>query len=357
MIKIVYIGWLNSQNIGDELMLEVFKELCDKYLKLNETQISFANIGVTIDEIEDYDTIILGGGSILLENTIDVLYKAVNKNKKVIIWGSGYDWINKDFIPSLIDSNIPCYILPFKDEIKLIEIIKKSKFIGVRGPLTKALFKNSSNNINKINVIGDIAFLLKPSALSSNCPILSLDYSEKVIAINWGTTFNKLYGNNELNVENSLVSICKKLIENKHKIYIYTMWPTDIDSCINLYKKINDCNNVILDFNKYNGGQIISILEKCIFSINFKLHASILSAVASTPFVCLGYRFKCFDFIKSIDCDELIVATDSSNLEEDINTTINLIESKHDYICSKINNNISIYANSFEETFKNIILN
>ena len=34
MKRILYIGWLGSNNIGDELMWEIFNDLCSEYLDL-----------------------------------------------------------------------------------------------------------------------------------------------------------------------------------------------------------------------------------------------------------------------------------------------------------------------------------
>lgn len=352
MKKIIYIGWLNSKNVGDDLMIDIFNNFCDKYLSKNDYEIHSANIGVSIEELELYDTIVLGGGSIILDNTIDVLYEAVKRGKKVVVWGSGYDWIREEYIGDLKNTNKPQYILSFSDEIKLGEIIKKAEFFGIRGPLTKTLLKNSGINIDNLKVVGDIGFCLEPSPIDDSCPIFSFKDSDKVVAINWGTTLNRLYGEDEIKVENSLVDVCTSLIKRGYKIYIYTVWPVDMDRCISLYKKINDYNNVILDFRAYTGGELLSILKKCTFSINFKLHSNIISAVAGVPFVCLGYRFKCFDFVSSIDSDELIVSTSSENLEKDIEEVINIIENNYLQICSKFNKKISDYKEGIEKAFR-----
>jgi len=63
---------------------------------------------------------------------------------------------------------------------------------------------------------------------------------------------------------------------------------------------------------------VMNMLQHCTFTINLKLHANYLSLGAGVPFVALGYRFKVFDFFKSLELDDFIIATD----EEDISSKL-----------------------------------
>lgn len=71
-------------------------------------------------------------------------------------------------------------------------------------------------------------------------------------------------------------------------------------------------------------------------TINFKLHANVLSAACGIPFVCLAYRFKCVDFIHSLDVAELAVTTDEQDLAQRILSRAKYAISYKDTIRSSI---------------------
>ncbi|MDQ1004181.1 polysaccharide pyruvyl transferase WcaK-like protein [Neobacillus niacini] len=71
-------------------------------------------------------------------------------------------------------------------------------------------------------------------------------------------------------------------------------------------------------------------MQKCTFTINLKLHANVLSAVAGIPFIALGYRFKTFDFAISIGLGDLVVPTDDSNIHRSILNLVDYIEEHQD---------------------------
>jgi hypothetical protein len=92
MNSILYLGWLGYNNLGDELMREIFKELCGEYLG-NKYKVTPSPPDIRLDDIEEYDTIVLGGGSILLPDYINWVHQAMEMDKKIVVWGSGYDWL------------------------------------------------------------------------------------------------------------------------------------------------------------------------------------------------------------------------------------------------------------------------
>src|SRR5674536_243097 len=107
MKKILYLGWLGFNNIGDELMWEIFRDLCNEYLDLAKYEIIPSKSDVDLKNIAPYDCIILGGGSLLLPGYIDILHQCLKQGKQVMVWGSGYDWADKSFIKIIEDAKIP----------------------------------------------------------------------------------------------------------------------------------------------------------------------------------------------------------------------------------------------------------
>lgn len=326
MKKILYIGWIGYNNLGDELLWHIFRDTCTKYLDKNKITLKPSKPGTDLKNIEEYDTVVLGGGSLLLPGYLQILQNAIHRGKSVLIWGSGLDWIEEHTLDLLVNNQLSSLEQNFKqkDVDVLEEVLEHAIFVGVRGPLTKKAIEImvGKEKSRKVKVIGDPALLLR------NTHLLQTQEKEKIIGINWGTTFNRLYGANENLVEEQLVETAKSLINKGYKILIYTVWTNDIPHCERLYNKINNPDNVALDKNLYTEQQLITQLSKCTATINFKLHANLLSLSANVPSIPLGYRFKVFDFAALLGLPHLVVSTSSKTLTADLLDRISLIERK-----------------------------
>ncbi|MGL5693221.1 MAG: polysaccharide pyruvyl transferase family protein, partial [Peptostreptococcaceae bacterium] len=326
MNKIFYIGDLEYKSLDNELRFECFKRLFYKYLDYDKYSLVYSNPNINLYDIDDYQTIVLGGGSILLDDYINIIYNGMQKNKNIIIWGSGCDLSSKEFINILENTNDPPYLYSYSIEEKLQELSSYCKYFGISGPLTYKLLNKSFIDTSNILISGDPGFLLSEKKINKSNPIFKFSDKEKIIALNWGTCENGIYGENELFIEDILSKTCNTLIDRGYKIYIYPLYKNDISACQDLYKKIKQNNNdVILDTNIYSSGEILSILKRCYISINLKLHGSIISSVANVPFICLGYSFKCVDFVKSIGCDDLLIFTDEISSYQNLIDKINYI--------------------------------
>lgn len=342
-MKILYIAWIGMNNTGDELMFDIFKE---KYGNGNE--IVGKNCPAEFSDFEGFDLVCLGGGSILLEGYINIMYEAMRQGKKIMVWGSSYDeLLGEDFIDVLEKSSIPIYIYSDFTEEKLNEVAKNAVFFGVRGPLTYKILEKSNVDMTNVVVSGDVGMLLKGKGMGGTN--FNFDNKDKVVAVNTGTSFNRIYGGREDLVQKALAQSCEKLLKKGYKIYLYALWHEDLDMLLDLYKELDDKENVTLDIFIRRGNEIFTILEKCVFTINLKLHASIISATAGTPFISLGYRLKAYDFVKSIDCEELNISTGVDNLEEEIDKRVKYIEENQAYIIKKISDNINKYKKILNE--------
>lgn len=351
-MKILYLGWVGADNIGDQLMFDNFKKLCsDKYGE--ECTVTPLFCGEEYDDFDNYDLVCLGGGSILLEGFIGVLYRAVKAGKKVMVWGAGYDdLLGKEFIERIETSYISPYIYSDLTEVKLNEIAKKTDFFGVRGPLTYKILEKSNIDMTNVVISGDPGFLLEGTQLYEKGTNLNFSKKDKVVGINMGTSYNRIYGGREDIVSEALIKVCGNLLRKGYKLYIYSMWPTDLDYALDIYKRLPESENVILDIVIHSGEELVSIMENCVLTINLKLHGNIASAIAKVPFVCLGYRLKAYDLLKSIDCEELNVPTDTENLEDEIEKCIDYIQNNEEILLKKIEENIARYITVLKKSIK-----
>ncbi|WNF25099.1 polysaccharide pyruvyl transferase family protein [Mesobacillus jeotgali] len=361
--KILYIGWIGHKNLGDDLMWELFSEYFEEKFGKQDWELhgTLRKPAKEFD-LDTFDLIVLGGGSIICKDHIPFLHRAVEKGKKVMIWGSGIDLINKKDVPLLEAGkkiNVQDYYSINLQE-KLNEVIEQAEFFGVRGPLTYEIIKQMGANEKKVMISGDPAFLLTSrSNIDKEAKEAILPFKgNKIIGVNWGTSYNYLYGGNEGAVENQLAEALKALIQKGYKVYLYTVWDQDIPSVKQLYKKINDQQNVIIDTNLHDKNFLIDLLSHFHFTINFKLHANYLSLGAETPPIPLAYRFKVIDFAQSIDLDRFIISTDSKTIKDEIlkhESTINL---ERESIVEKMKNKKAEYMNLISEPFtKNLYFN
>ncbi|MGG5460995.1 hypothetical protein [Clostridium sp. B9] len=60
-MKILYIGWVGSKNIGDELMLDCFKNLAKEKFGMG-CVVHGIMCGENFNDFDKYDVVCLGGG-------------------------------------------------------------------------------------------------------------------------------------------------------------------------------------------------------------------------------------------------------------------------------------------------------
>lgn len=298
-------------------MWKVFEKLSLKYLDPKKHQLVPLMPDIDKQNVQPYDLIVLGGGSIIHPNYINILHRGIQQKKKVMIWGSGIDSLDKQYIQSYMNRK-EAIASPFSKDTheKLKEVIEKSVYVGVRGPLTRYILQNSITD-KPIEQSLDPGLLIEPHN-HLNEELKKWKGHKKLIGLNWGTSYNKIFGGSEVQVEDYLVRVARKLIQSGYKIYMYIVWWRDRLPASRLYKKIGDPHNVILDETVHSEYELMTRIKQCELTINFKLHANILSAVTGVPFVALGYRMKVLDFALSVDLPKFVISTDCLDMDEKI---------------------------------------
>ncbi|GAC43299.1 polysaccharide pyruvyl transferase family protein [Paenibacillus popilliae] len=311
MKKILYLGWVGFNNLGDEWMRAMFEQLAKLHLSPEEYQIIPSVPGVDIKDMRKYDTIVMGGGSLLVPGYLDILHEAVRQEKRVLIWGSGHDRLN----PFSFGSNAAPESKGFC--LKMREVVEHAAYCGVRGPWTFEYMRQIGVAMNRVTLSGDPAMLSSPPTSDAD----DEQTGERWIGINWGTSYNRIYGKDEAYVENQIASAAGFLIREGYKIVVYPVWGPDREACKRLCNKIAVSDQVVYDPGVHSYEKYLQRIKRFDLTINFKLHANILSAAADVPFVCLGYRFKSFDFAHSIRLPRLAISTDAEQLAERIRDT------------------------------------
>ncbi|HEO8420466.1 TPA: polysaccharide pyruvyl transferase family protein [Yersinia enterocolitica] len=340
-MKVLYLGYLGVNNIGDEVCYEAFAQACKRWLKEEDYSLFTypINSDKTLKEfyaLKPFDVVILGGGSLFQGNFfIDLALEAIELKLPLYCYGTGIDYMTEDTIESFKKGAFQLSSTTFNNkEInseKIKKVIEYSAFAGLRGPLTLKYIKSlNPSPASNYQIIGDSGMLFTPLKDDYIKKTYLNNVSQKIIAVNWGTTQNILFGYDEYKLKNQMIQACKDLLKKGYQIVIFPMWDVDVAYCRDLYNSIKENGKVTFIPEVCTASQIYHFLSLCHFSLNLKLHANVLSASSGTPFVQLAYRSKGVDFAASIHQLPYTVLTNTNNLSE-------TIEEKEFYLTSNKN--------------------
>ncbi|PWW02833.1 polysaccharide pyruvyl transferase WcaK-like protein [Paenibacillus cellulosilyticus] len=313
MRKVLYLGWIGFNNLGDEWMWEMFRAMADAHLNEEEYQIIPSLPQVEWKKVDQYDTIVLGGGSLIIPGYVDLVHDALELGKTIIIWGSGHDRLHKWeqsaeglLVPDAVNESIQ-----YRQKLKAV--MEHSAYCGVRGPWTVNYMDSLGALPEHISISGDSAMLMN-ALVPVSAPARTDQSQYRTIGINWGTSYNRIYGGNEERVEDALAEAGRSLLALGYRLHLYSVWGPDQEALARLYRKLGHDDHVTFDPNVYTAADYVELLSGFEATINFKLHANLLSAAANVPFVCIGYRFKSFDLMHGLDLADWIIASDDEQL-------------------------------------------
>ncbi|MCK9861245.1 polysaccharide pyruvyl transferase family protein [Paenibacillus sp. ATY16] len=317
MRKVLYLGWIGFNNLGDEWMWEMFKTLADTHLAKEEYQVIPSLPNVEWKKVGQYDTIVLGGGSLIVPGYVELVHEALELGKTIVIWGSGHDRLHK-WIPAIDGRPKPegaAESAAYRQKLK--DILEHSVYCGVRGPWTRDYIESLGALPKRMEISGDSAMLMNALKPMVTEPLSEdLEGDNRTIGINWGTSYNRIYGGNEEEVEDRLAETGRSLLALGYKLHLYSVWGPDEKALASLYRKIGHDERVAFDPKVYSAADYVRQLSGFEATINLKLHANLLSAAANVPFVCIGYRFKGFDLMNGLDLADWIVASDDRQLAD-----------------------------------------
>ncbi|BFH15133.1 polysaccharide pyruvyl transferase family protein [Paenibacillus melissococcoides] len=341
MTKILYLGEIGYQNAGDQVMWDVFRHHFKKHLDASRFHVA-GSLANEADPLA-FDAVVLGGGSLISPIYLAKLEEAYKGSKPYYMWGSGVDKL----VPKqILDAMLNGAPLPAKLHVPGIQsdLFRNARFAAVRGPLSQAFLRMAGVPAENVAVSGDPALLLTPKEakpVSYEPPLLG---DRPYIGINWGTARDEIFGNDEASVADKLVAAAKEWIRQGYSILMFAMWPNDIPASRKLMQKIGIENRVRL-CGTVNPYELMSIIGQCKFTVDFKLHAAVLSAVMRVPFIALGYRFKVFDFAASIDAIRYVISTDSPTLGQELIDLSSRIEERHSETVAALDQQVVQYQN------------
>lgn len=324
-MRILYIGYLGFQNVGDEVCFEAFEQTVRKW-SAQEHEVVALPLGETVAQFharKPIDVVVIGGGS-LLQGAIflSLAEEAFSLGFPLFFYGTGIDYLPKKTAKAYLKGE---NVLPkqyFADrvvpEARIKAVLEKATYVGVRGPLTLQFIKSLGVSNEKIDIIGDSGFIFTAELDGLSRMLDTVNVVTPFVAVNWGTIYNKCFGFSEEAVEQQLIDSIYWLDQKGYQVVIYPMWTEDLPICAALYEKVKNLKSVTYIPKVYTASEISDFLSEAAFSINYKLHGNILSAGSGTPYIKLAYRSKGIDFSSSIDWMQHTFTTDTPSILKSI---------------------------------------
>lgn len=265
--KLIYYGFLGDRNFGDELVFLATKKLFNDcvlipYLR-HMPVLTKAYCKLFPDSV---DGVIIGGGTIIRGFSSDKAYfkKLSRKNKPLFFHGTGTDehLMDKTFWPSFINNNT---------------------YGGLRGPQSQMSLKKNGFNFKQL---GDAGLYLDRGLKNS--------IKKKIIIINFGT--HKLI-EELLQSRKQIIQFLKSESVAEYKIVYLPLHSKDLTLGLALKTEIENLEVLQL---AHSYEETLDLIKEAEFCIGERLHFTVMSVMANTPFISMNYDNKHEDFLESV---------------------------------------------------------
>ena len=268
-----YVGWTGRFNLGDDVMVDRIRELLD-----------WADIAESGDP---QDLIVLGGGTLINMRTY-------------------LRWVSERDSPRIERATLgtgvasPEFWGLTEDPDRWVRWLTSCVYVGVRGPQSAETLRSWGYK-GELEICGDSALLVTPGS-----DVERVD-GRVVVAPAW--TKGELWGGSDRDVVDALGAAIERWKRDGREVVCLASSPED--------------DGQILQLSKATGGEVlpylagyvenqaaIDLIASAEVVVGERLHACILAAAVSTPFIGIEYRPKLRDFAESVDRGELVARTD-----------------------------------------------
>lgn len=249
---------------------------------------------------------VLGGGSILKDPYLLYIEWALDKQLPVLVFGTGYDdyefEISREHMNSLRNETNDFESQTSPENWRRYQVFARIGHGGVRGPYTEKIIRKIEPRM-LISSSGD-AGMLAPDYFNAYefdevKELFRWTISQKLVLINIGRT--SMYGSASKLFE-LLVTVVLQLLD-RYDVALYAISLEDLTVLKGVYELIKagakekgHLERLHLVEEVLDVPFVIGLLKGAYFTINYRLHASVLSASMRVPFIALAYHFKSMEF-------------------------------------------------------------
>lgn len=267
-----YIGWSGHHNLGDEIMLQAVRDL-----------LPWVDVETTGDPGK---LLILGGGTLI--NRSSYLKQVTDRDTPRV---------ERTVIGTGVAS--PDYWGEVEDPKRWVRWLSTCAYVGVRGPHSYERLRSWGYE-GEAEVSGDSALLVE-------APPVTREPGRVVIAPAW--TKGKLWGNSDAAVVDALSGAVAAWRAEGREVIALSSSPDDDGQILQI---ISQVDNVLIPFVQgyLDRDGALETIASADVVVGERLHACVLAAATSTPFVAVEYRPKLADFAASVGAQELVIRTD-----------------------------------------------
>ena len=264
--------------------------------------------------IRELDMLIIGGGGILMD-----FY-----NREAQLFGSYGIMARRGKVPYIVYGCGAGPITSLMGKLFIRNLVNGSDSTSVRDPKSLQLL-NKIGIHKEIKVIGDPSF-----ALASKESKKSVDRIRTI-----GVTVVPYYSlaywpeANDIKYENYVQAMAENLdailAKKDVKITLFsTKYPHDVDVTVDVYNRMVNKENVIVNKSHLSPEEIIEISAQQDLIIGTRLHSLYLAVNAHTPVMAISYHHKVADFMDMVGMGERTVGID--NLIKKSDSLITILE-------------------------------
>ncbi|MDJ0925531.1 MAG: glycosyltransferase [Acidimicrobiia bacterium] len=281
-VRINYVGFTGRDNLGDEAVLAGVRAL-------------LPNMTIGRD-LPDPDVLMVGGGTLINGKGYYLTRVLRNDSPDLerVLFGTGV--------------RSPAFWGTTEDMSEWHSFIESSLYAGVRGP-DSARYLDELGFRGEVDILGDPALALTP-------PPGGERVSGRIVVCPVYTNGN-LWGGDDQSVFSAMATAVERLRGRGHEIVFMSAFPADDRWLIEIMRRAGAADSAYVP-GYADLGATMRWLESAELVIGERLHASILAAACTTPFVALEYRPKIRDFARSIGMEEQVVRTDSVHDLDDL---------------------------------------
>ena len=291
-----YVGAVGLSNLGDEVVLEVARRSFPTRRLVPAKGSPWLQRFVLNRCIKLRLGLLVGGGTLILsDGLLSTLEQGARHGIPFVTFGSGVH--DPAFCGRLDAGKVKRWRAAFKTCAAL----------GVRGPLSRAILDDLG--IANAQIVGD------PAALYTRCQFHS-PRTEKVLGVNIGTAWSRVYGNDEGRPVAELAAAVARLKAAGWSFRFFCVWPYDLPVVrkVMIQAGLDGAEADIVE-EYYCAERFIEEVSACRVFLGMKLHAVILSVCAGVPTLGLEYRPKVKDYMASVGAESEVLRLDQYNGE------------------------------------------
>ena len=307
-----YSGWIGHRNIGDEAIYQANVQLFPEFNLHDASKLS------------DYDHLIVGGGTIFPKFAVIQDNLAAGQTNHALgvgvrnpsFWNQSFGSFDMGYLlekygtKRLFANPTARYLLrgvgQRTDSVTTQPHVVSSAdfnrirqfdfdFIGVRGPISHDIL--SLNGIPS-RIVGDTALMLRPTEYSQSA-------SNKIAVTLRSGDYQ---WDSDGSYRDRVIEFCQRH-QAEYDFVFLPFYPPDLQVCIDAVDQIESA--YLVDYcTQVDVQATIDLIASCDLVISDKLHATVLAACCSVPFISLEYRPKNLDFAQSVGMEAFNIRSD-----------------------------------------------